>query len=106
MDFPLNRFIEIVEENYNIESKSMDNRLIIKFLGLMILQKIVKGFILKSFKNLILKRFSIVLKEVVKGQKQNIEKYAKVYVKGSMLSMINNLEMNEKMKEKLLENLK
>lgn len=29
-----------------------------------------------------------------------------MYVKGSMHSMINNIEMHEKMKEKLIENLK
>lgn len=65
MDFLLNRSIEIAEENYNIESKLMDNRFIMKFLGLMILQKIVKGIFLKVKLNL--KRFSIVLKEIGKG---------------------------------------
>ena len=43
MDFLLNKSIEIEEENFNIKSKLKAIKLIMKFLGLMILHKIEKG---------------------------------------------------------------
>ena len=43
MDFLLNKSIEIEEENFNIKLKLKVIKLIMKFLGLMILLKIEKG---------------------------------------------------------------
>ena len=44
MDFLLNKFIEIDEENFNIGLKLKEYKLIIKFLGLMTLHKKDKGY--------------------------------------------------------------